>query len=225
MVIISGLYGNSVRKYNRSVLFVNKSETHFRGTCKNEYLLEKIVLKVFLQKPSKKKSFLWIEIQNPSEENCFDYLPSKILLNLSFQMLWPSPMSNSWCEGQLLLNKLNCQNNYAYLHTFQSIIHGNSGKLHTFVCKFNIILHSFMCMLHTFVCMQNQVLSKYGSELLKNTYWLKKNCFIIMYYWFLNFEAKNLKWILKKKFWIANFIHTFVCNLQDKSVYLTHKSV
>ena len=41
MVIISGLYGNYVRKYNRSVLFVNKSETHFRGTCKNEYLLEK----------------------------------------------------------------------------------------------------------------------------------------------------------------------------------------
>ena len=87
MVIISGLYGNSVRKYNRSVLFVNKSETHFRGTCKNEYLLEKNRFEGFSSEAFQKKSFLWIEIQNPSEENCFDYLRSKILLNLSFQML------------------------------------------------------------------------------------------------------------------------------------------
>ena len=139
-----------------------------------------------------KKSFWWIEIQNPSEENCFDYLPSKILQIISFQRLWPSPMSYSWCEWQLLLNKLNCQNNYAYLHTFKSIIHGNPGKLHIFVCRFNTILHSFMCMLHTFVCMQNQVLSKYGSELLKNTYWLKKT---------VSLSCTVGPWILRLKIW------------------------
>ena len=88
MVIISGLYGNSVRKYNRSVLFVNKSETHFRGTCKNEYLLKKNRFEGFSSEAFPKKSFLWIEILNPSEENCFDYLPSKILLNLSFQIFF-----------------------------------------------------------------------------------------------------------------------------------------
>ena len=42
--------------FNYFFLFVNKSEKHFRGTCKNENL-KKIILKVLLEKASEKNRF------------------------------------------------------------------------------------------------------------------------------------------------------------------------
>ena len=64
------------------ILCMNKSKTPFRGTCKSENL-----------RKLKKKTFWRFKIQNPSKENCFDYLTSKILQKKIIWRVWPSPMS------------------------------------------------------------------------------------------------------------------------------------
>ena len=87
-ILLLSLSLNLIARYQKVqlvVIFVFKSETHFRGHVKMKTFEKEIFLKVILQKPSEK--IVWrIVIQNPSKENCFNYLRSKIIQKNSSSM-------------------------------------------------------------------------------------------------------------------------------------------